>query len=321
MDKNYITLKHLLINEKKMIGLKFYPNKVIQAMIKTLPGVKWSNKYEMACIPNTRQNVTLIFNSFKGVAWINCAHFFPNRPVTINQNFPDIQYFKERKPDASHRKCPDSYLQKLEIRRYSQNTVRTYVQLFEKFLNYYKDLALESIDEQDIRSYLSHLVSQNKSDSLINQSINSIKFYYEVVMEMPNRFYSIERPMKKEKLPTVLDKSEVNNMINSTCNIKHRVIISLLYSAGLRRSELLNLTVTDIDSKRMLIKVRDGKGGKDRYTLLSNKILEDLRKYYREFKPKTYLIEGEKGEQYSETSVVKVVKNAARKHQMLITNT
>jgi site-specific recombinase XerD len=130
---------------------------------------------------------------------------------------------------------------------------------------------------------------------------------------MPNRFYHIERPRKKERLPEVLSKEEVLRMIEVTKNIKHRSIISLMYSAGLRRGELLALKITDIDSERMLIRVREGKGGKDRYTLLGEAVLSLLRAYYRQYQPEEYLFQGEQGGAYSPGSLLKVVKAAARR--------
>src|SRR5690554_2380461 len=143
--------------------------------------------------------------------------------------------------------------------------------------------------------------------------INSIKFYYEVVKGMPNRFYSIERPRKKEALPKVISLEEVKGIILNTNNIKHKCIVSLLYSAGLRRSELLNLKLQDIDSKRMSILVKNSKGGKDRVTLLNENVLKDLRKYYKEWKPQKYLFEGDKGIQFSASSVLNIIKKAAKK--------
>ena len=129
---------------------------------------------------------------------------------------------------------------------------------------------------------------------------------------MPNRFYSMERPRKEERLPEVLSKEEIRRMIRVTGNLKHRCMISLLYSAGLRRGELLKLKITDIDSKRRLIKVVQGKGNKDRFTLLSGHVLAELRQYYREYRPATHLFEGPKGQRYSGSSVVKIVARAAR---------
>ncbi|CAN0323581.1 unnamed protein product, partial [Chrysoparadoxa australica] len=130
---------------------------------------------------------------------------------------------------------------------------------------------------------------------------------------MPNSFYSVDSPIKLETLPKVISKESVIKMIKSCKNIKHRCIISLLYSAGLRRAELLNLKISDIHSDRMMICVNQGKGKKDRYTLLSSRLLEDLRSYYRLYKPKEFLFESQSGDRYSETSVSKIVTRAAKK--------
>ena len=130
---------------------------------------------------------------------------------------------------------------------------------------------------------------------------------------MPNRLYRIERPRVKMKLPVVLAKEDIKRMIECTPNIKHRCIVSLLYSAGLRRSELLNLQISDIDSSRMLIHVKDAKGNKERYTLLSKNTLNDLRTYYKQWKPTNYLFESPKKDKYSPNSVGKIVTTAAIK--------
>lgn len=308
-----ITLKHLLIKEEKCIGIKFQPNKIVQTVIKGLPEVKWCNKFGMAYLKNTPKNLTLIFEDFKGVAWINCAHFFPTNKSKSNNNPVKVNDFRIRKTAEGFRRCPESYLQKLELKHYAINTAKTYIQLFEVFINYYKNKDLNNINENDIRAYMQLLVQQNKSHSYINQMINSIKFYYEVVMEMPNRFYSIERPIKRETLPKVISLEEVQSIIKNTNNIKHKCIVSLLYSAGLRRSELLNLKLEDIDSKRMVITIKNGKGNKDRQTILSPSVLADLRLYYKQWEPKNYLFESPRGDKYSATSILKVIKTAAKK--------
>ena len=159
---------------------------------------------------------------------------------------------------------------------------------------------------------MDHLVREKRSNSYINQMINAIKFYYEIVMGMPNRFYSIERPIKEEKLPVILSKKEVGAMLLNIKNIKHKCMVSLLYSAGLRLSELLSLKVSDIDSERMLIRVNGAKGNKDRYTILSQSILKDLRQYYLKYRPKELLFEGPLVHKYSDTSVRKVVKRGTQ---------
>ncbi|MFT4738866.1 MAG: integrase/recombinase XerD [Paraglaciecola sp.] len=247
-----ITLKHLAVSGNKMIGIKCYPDKIIQNLIKTLPDVRWSTVYNMAMIPNTAANLTQVFETFKGIAWINCSHFFPNRPVNQGLNELSVDSFRKRTLSPEWRMCPEDFYQALEIKRYSMNTARIYIAMFERFINYYADVFnLMLLGEEAINKYLQHLVQQKKSDSYINQSINAIKFHYEVVLGMPNRFYSIERPFKKESLPKVISKERVLKMIDTCQNIKHKCIVSLLYSSGLRRAELLNLKITDLDSDRM----------------------------------------------------------------------
>jgi len=225
----------------------------------------------------------------------------------------DISWAENRNLPEDYKKCPKEYLQKLELKKYSNSTIRTYVTAFEKFVNHYKENDLRQLNENHIRDYLSTLVKKGFSNSAINQAINAIKFYYELVLDMPNRFYDIERPIKEHKLPKVLSKEEVLMIIAHTNNIKHKCIVSLLYSAGLRRGELIRLKITDIDSKRMLIRVQDAKGNKDRYTLLSCRVLEELRSYYKTWRPKLYLFEGPGGMEYSARSIANIIKNAAEK--------
>ena len=312
MEKS-ITLKHLLIKQQQCIGFQFNIDKVIEALIKQLPDSRWSKEFNMPYIINTKSNLSLVFEKFRGVAWVNCNYFFKDKVLNHENDDIDIKWFRKRKTKADYRKCPEEYLKKLELKKYANNTVKSYVNCFETFINHYKDQELLSLNENDIRNYLQKLIQEKRSNSYINQAINAIKFYYEVVLGMPNRFYAIERPRKEHKLPKVLSKEDVLMIIDHTNNIKHRCIVSLLYSAGLRRGELLNLKLEDIDSKRMLIRVEAAKGNSDRYTLLSKTLLKDLRKYYKQWKPSDYLFEGPSKNKYSAASVVKIVQRASQK--------
>ncbi|MBN8702177.1 MAG: tyrosine-type recombinase/integrase [Bacteroidetes bacterium] len=313
MPEKSITLKNLFIDQKKCVGLQFYPDKIIQALVKELPSLRYSEEFNMVYVPNNKETLDLIFNKFRGVAWINCNHFFVNRTITGTNEAVDLKWFRSRTHSPTYRSCPEEYLQKLELKRYSNNTVKTYVGCFEVFINYYRSVELMKLNEIDIRNYLQKLIQEGKSNSYVNQMINAIKFYYEVVKGMPNRFYSIERPRKEHKLPKVLSKEEIKAIIANTNNIKHKCIVALLYSGGLRRSELLNLKLSDIDSKRMLIRVNAGKGNKDRFTLLSSEVLKDLRIYFKEYRPHKWLFEGQFGDQYSAGSVKEIINAASRK--------
>ncbi len=150
------------------------PDKIIQALIKELPSPKWSNQYGMVFIKNNKTNLTAIFEKFRGVAWVNCNYFFKNRPLR-NDNKPlDIEWFRQRKLPSNYRACPAEYFQKLEIKKYSINTAKIYIPLFEAYMNYYNGTELLSLNENDIENYLATLVKSKKSNAYINQSVNAI---------------------------------------------------------------------------------------------------------------------------------------------------
>ena len=212
------------------------------------------------------------------------------------------------------RECPHAYIAKLKELRYSKNTLDTYKHMFEEFINYYRETEIDDITDEMIVDFLRYLVNErNISGSYQNQSINSIKFYYERVMGGQRKIYTIDRPRKEKILPEVLSEEEVVKILNATENLKHKAILMTIYSAGLRVSELTNLRIKDIDSNRMQIRVEQAKGKKDRYTLLGDKTLEILRKYVAEYKPKEWLFEGVNGERYSTSSIQANLKIAVEK--------
>jgi len=149
--------------------------------------------------------------------------------------------------------------------------------------------------------------------SILNSAINALKFYYGNVLKK-KFIYEVKRPRKDKKLPVILSKEEVAKILSSVDNIKHKTILMLVYSAGLRVGEVVRLKPEDIDSKRMLIHIKGAKGRKDRYTLLSEKALEILRQYWRKYKPEKWLFGGAKEGRYlSIRSVDKIFRNACEK--------
>jgi site-specific recombinase XerD len=215
---------------------------------------------------------------------------------------------------TNYRTCPEEFIEKLKELRYSEQTVKTYAAMLEEFINYYYKHDIAKIDERMIKAFLRYLVSERKvSVSYQNQSINAIKFYYERILGGQRKLYYIDRPRREKSLPAVLSEQEVTEILNAVENIKHKAILMTIYSAGLRISEVINLKIKDIDSKRMQIRIEQGKGRKDRYTLLSLKALEILRNYFVEYKPKEWLFEGQKGDQYSSRSIQSILRAAVAK--------
>ncbi len=135
-------------------------------------------------------------------------------------------------------------------------------------------------------------------------------------MRGQRKVYLIDRPREETYLPEVLSEQEITDILNATENLKHKAVLMTIYSAGLRISEAINLRIKDIDSQRMQIRVEQGKGKKDRYTLLGNKTLDILRKYVAEYKPKIWLFEGAAGEEYSRRTIAEILRKSVEKTQI-----
>ncbi len=209
-------------------------------------------------------------------------------------------------------KVPEKYIAVLKQKRYSENTIRTYIHYFEDFMLHFHKSLLSEIKTTEINDYILGLIQdKNISPSQQNQRINAIKFYYEKVLQQDRQTYLIERPLKERRLPEVLSKDEIRRILEKTENLKHRAILLLIYSSGLRRSELINLKISDVNSRRMLLRINGAKGKKDRFSLLSESMLKLLREYFKEYRPKEWLFEGPKGSQYSSTSMHRILKKSA----------
>jgi len=214
----------------------------------------------------------------------------------------------------NYRECPETYIMKLKELRYSNNTLDSYTDLFEEFINYNEHTAIDDITEEMIIGFLQYLVTErNVSISYQNQSINAIKFYYERVKGGARKMYYVERPREEKLLPEVLSQEEVVSILNAATNLKYKAILMTIYSAGLRISELINLRIKDIDSQRMQIRVEQAKGKKDRYTVLSSKTLEVLRQYVTQYKPQVWLFEGSDNSKYSTSSIKKALRLSLEK--------
>ena len=203
--------------------------------------------------------------------------------------------------------------QKLINKRNSESTRLSYLSELKHFFYYFKEMEVDQIELEEIKQYLHLLAKSDISDSKLNLAINSIKYFYEHVLGHDRTYYIIDRPLRKRNLPVVLSPDEYLTIIKNINNLKHRTIISAIYAHGLRISELIDLRIKDIDSKRMQIHIRDSKGGKDRMVGLSVKSLEELRRYYIKYEPKVYMFEGNEGVKYSASSIRKFLHKAVLK--------
>jgi integrase/recombinase XerD len=192
-------------------------------------------------------------------------------------------------------------------RRYSEKTVTMYVKAVRNFVNWLKKPVDEVLNE-DVQNYnLREIVHKKYSLSYQNQVISALKLYFNKVNMRSIQISEVERPRREKRLPIVLNKVEVKELLDSGRNMKHKTMLSLVYACGLRRSELLKIVPGDIDGVTGRLFIRDGKGKKDRIVPISEKTIAMLRVYYRAYRPKTWLFEGEyPGKKYSEASIHKV---------------
>lgn len=212
----------------------------------------------------------------------------------------------------NYQKHLSQFKQYLNYRRYSPNTIKTYTDALEVFFRYHHEQLPQNLGVSDVIDFNhGYILENNLSASYQNQVINALKLFYRNrfnrIMDLDN----LERPRREKRLPNVLSKQEIKAILGAPTNLKHRAMLSLMYACGLRRSELLGLTLKDVLSDRNLLFIRQSKGKKDRVVPISDKIIDMLREYYKAYKPKTWLFEGqEQGTCYSERSIQLVLKHA-----------
>ena len=181
----------------------------------------------------------------------------------------------------------------LQLKGITPRTQKKYLREVGIMADYF-DKPLEEVGEKELKDYLVHMLENRKiSRGTYKTYVAGIKFLYKTTLNREEVVEKIRYPKALRKLPVVLDLAEVRTLLSVMENLKHRAFLTITYSAGLRVSEAAKLRVTDIDSKRMMVRVQQGKGGKDRYSILSQTALELLRRYWRQYRPKEWLFEGQ----------------------------
>ncbi len=313
-----VTIEHLWHDEKPRVFIKFKYNQVVINSLKKELSATWSNKQRGWYINDTLNAEESIITCLQNLG-INYEVVNTYQPL----NAPVIKV--PLKPADTLLHLTEGKLKKigqykfwLKSKRYSESTIKTYVDSLTTFLRYFANKEIEQITNDDVIEFNNNYILKNEfSSSFQNQVVNAVKLFYKVMENKSINIDLIHRPKKEKTLPNVLSKEEVKLILNAHGNIKHKAMLSLMYSCGLRRSELLNLTLQNIDSKRGLILIKQAKGKKDRVVPLSEKVLELLRSYYMAYKPKEWLFEGQSGKgQYDERSLASVLKQALEKSKI-----
>ena len=290
------------IDGQQRIRLFFRYDQEIIDQVKKLPGARWHPWMRCWHIAMAYGPADKLNYRFR-----DSIRFVPR--VSQNKNNTG----KETKITESLKAVPEEFIKTLKLKQYSPKTLKTYSSMLHLFMDFYKSRVLNDLSDEDIREYLLYLVDQKKvSQSYQNQAINAIKFYYEQVTGRPTQTYYLQRPKLEKTLPSVLSEDDVLQILKQVDNLKHKTALSLIYSAGLRVGELINLKICDIDSSRSQIRIIQAKGKKDRVSVLSPNILKLLREYYKEYRPRLWLFEGQFRGQYSAGSVQTVFREAKK---------
>ncbi len=318
IDKTKISVLRVDYYGNVHIGLQFTKNQELLSELKNiLPEIRWSGSLHLWHIPWRHDIVHILFKHFKGRCFIEYAQFrkdtqpssapTPKKLVNPASQLPIL--------DESREKLLNQFKIYLQSKRYSESTIKTYSEALSVFFRYFHDRLLDEISNQDLINFNQDYILKNSySEAYQNQVVNAVKLFYNKIQHKKMDIDAIERPRREKRLPIVVSKEEVKLLLTALPNIKHKAMLCLIYACGLRRSELLHLKITDIDSKRGMLLIRQAKGKKDRMVPIGERIIELLRDYYKQHKPATWLFEGQKkGQSYSEKSLESVMKQALAK--------
>ena len=310
-----VTLERLWHKEIECLAIKFKKDDDLVQLLRQLPGGRWSKTHiawlynysqatvnEICKLLNTLTTQIIFKNDLRETAQL--------KTVKISQPLNNLAGLSEEA--LKKVKELENWM---HSKRYSNNTISTYIDALKIFLRFYASKSIIEINNNDVIAFNNDYILKNKfSASYQNQVVNAIKLFFRTIELKSLSVELIHRPKTAKLLPNVLSKEEIKLLLMAHNNIKHKAMLSLIYSCGLRRSELLNLRLKDIDSKRGLVIIRQAKGKKDRIAPLSDKMLVLLRDYFMACKPKEWLFEGQSGiGQYDESSLVSVLKQALEK--------
>ena len=276
-------------------------------------GARWSATHQCWYVNDTSENHTRLYKIFEGTAIL--SNYTPENnkePAKTSRNKRGSLKERYQSLSAEYKKVICDYTLFLKGRRYSASTVSTYGTLVTEFLLFCYPAKLTGLSNKDVERFnQKFILKSNYSISTQRQFIGAVKLLAHC-LESNLDTGKLVRPKKEKKLPLVLSKEEIIDLIRATKNIKHRAALTMIYAAGLRIGELLSLQLADIDIDRRQITIRNGKGRKDRYVMLSNGYLPLLANYLSTYQPKLYFIEGQKGGKYSAESIRAVLKRSCK---------
>jgi site-specific recombinase XerD len=290
-------------NHKKnpQILLKFTYNDFLISALRKIPEANWSRSLKAWYLKDSKENLALILNTFKEVTTVDSSKL--SKKEVFKRNLTDPQ-----------KKLLNNFYLYLKGKRYSQSTIQTYTFFVADFVNFHTKTPLTELTNRDVELFIEKVFIERKySVSTQRQFISALKLFIVFYPHTKINNLILERPKKNRKLPNVLSQEEVLSIISVTQNLKHRAIIALIYSCGLRISELINLKLVDFHIERKQLIVKNGKGRKDRYVSLADSFIPLLSNYYHSYKPDIYFVEGQKKGKYTAESVRQFLRKSCTK--------
>jgi site-specific recombinase XerD len=329
-----VTASYIFHRNHSRIKLDFAKDDEIQRLVQKIPGARYSNTLKSWHIPyskifyrffktNLARGWKIVENKREtSAAFVKMPAVEPKPKAVASVPKPALTPYEHSlttwvKLSESNQRALLELVRILQLKAYSISTIRTYTTEFRIFLNMLNDRDAKSLNPEEVKRYLHYcVVKLGLSENTMHSRINALKFYYEQVLKRDKFFFEIPRPKRQLQNPNFFNQDEIAQLIKLTENIKHKTMLMLAYSTGMRVSEVINLKVWNVDSQRMQIKIVQSKGKKDRMVALSPILLVMLREYYKMYKPdpKGYLFCGQNaGEPYSSRSMQLVLREAKQR--------
>ncbi len=326
-----IILKPLLHRNTECIGIYFGKNTSLEKIIRKQPSIKWSQTNKCWYIPLTETAYHVLSSDMKNKAFIDNALLksYLEKKNKVQASLPEKKQFagKSRtifaRPVAlspawqlstANLKALENFVLHLQLKAYSSSTITTYRNEFMQLLKILKNKPVDELTTGDLKRYMVYAMEKEGiKENTAHSRLNAMKFYFEQVLGREKFFWEIPRPKKRIILPKVISEEKILAGLLAVENIKHKTLLLLTYSAGMRVSEVIQLKITDIDSDRMQITINEAKGKKDRVVTLSTSILKLLREYYKLYQPKQWLFEGQHVKEHYSARAAQLIFKAAYK--------
>ncbi len=309
--QNYqVVLKALHHREQDCFAIEFVYHEKLKALIKSLPYVLWSSRNKTFYVPKKKLSLHQLYTLLqeKGV-YVDYSGVITNKPKRVTKK----QKRAPRNISEANKQIIRAFVSYLRGLRLSESTVKTYFTFVADFVEFIGEKPLDALTNLEVRLFVENQVQYRRyAISTHRQLISAIKHFGTFLPDSQLIIDDLMRPSKSRYLPTVLSKEEVIDLLRATKNLKHRAILAILYSAGLRISEVINLKLRDIDVDRRQLFIKNAKGRKDRVVIMAESFVPLYQNYYMTYQPNNYFIENPSGGVYSAGSIRKFLKKSCQ---------